>query len=139
MKSQRAWLSAHGNNWTMIHQKKLQPIIDIKFRCSFTVHVDHRLSCHHGLAHLAVTDASLHPPLHSLYPSVCLSDVRLELPVTGFEPLMTSSPSPPISSRQRTTSVGSSSSISTTYQDITSSLLGQALAEVTTDPSAELI
>ncbi|XP_030574023.1 stAR-related lipid transfer protein 9 isoform X2 [Archocentrus centrarchus] len=46
---------------------------------------------------------------------------------SGFEPLMTSSPA---CTRQRTASVGSSSSISTTYQDITFSLLGRALAEV---------
>ncbi|KAM3594490.1 uncharacterized protein V6R79_008933 [Siganus canaliculatus] len=58
-------------------------------------------------------------------------DVRLEPPVAGFEPLMTSSPSPATRARQRTASFGSSSSsISTTYQDITSSLLGRALAEV---------
>ncbi|XP_051807030.1 stAR-related lipid transfer protein 9 isoform X2 [Acanthochromis polyacanthus] len=57
-------------------------------------------------------------------------DVRLDLPVSGFEPLMTSSPSPPTCARQRTASFSSSSSISTTYQDITSSLLGRALAEV---------
>lgn len=60
-----------------------------------------------------------------------LLDVRLEPPVTTFEPLMTSSPSPPACTRQRTASFGSSSSISTTYQDITSSLLGRARAEVT--------
>ncbi|XP_039992589.1 stAR-related lipid transfer protein 9 isoform X2 [Xiphias gladius] len=57
-------------------------------------------------------------------------DVRLEPSVTGFEPLITSSPSPPTCARQRTASLGSSSSISTTYQDITSTLLGRALAEV---------
>ncbi|XP_044023111.1 stAR-related lipid transfer protein 9 isoform X2 [Siniperca chuatsi] len=65
-------------------------------------------------------------------------DVRLEPPVTGFEPLMTSSPSPPTCTRQRTASFGSSSSISTTYQDITSSLLGRALAEVRLASSADL-
>lgn len=57
-------------------------------------------------------------------------DIRHEPPLTGFEPLMTSSPSPPTCTRQRTSSFGSCSSISTTYQDITSSLLGRALAEV---------
>ncbi|XP_070834692.1 uncharacterized protein stard9 [Chaetodon trifascialis] len=65
-------------------------------------------------------------------------DVRLELPVTGFEPLMASSPSPPACTRQRTASFGSSSSISTTYQDITSSLLGRALAEVRLASSGDL-
>ncbi|GLD47849.1 stAR-related lipid transfer protein 9-like isoform X1 [Lates japonicus] len=57
-------------------------------------------------------------------------DVRLEPSVTCFEPMVTSSPSPPTCARQRATSFGSSSSISTTYQDITSTLLGRALAEV---------
>ncbi|XP_054894713.1 stAR-related lipid transfer protein 9 [Poeciliopsis prolifica] len=57
-------------------------------------------------------------------------DVRLELPVSSFEPLMTSSPSPPVVARQRTASFGSVSSISTAYQDITSTLVCQALAEV---------
>ncbi|KAM4625215.1 stAR-related lipid transfer protein 9-like [Polymixia lowei] len=57
-------------------------------------------------------------------------DVRLEPPAAGFEPLMTSSPSPLVCIRQRTTSFGSSSSISTAYQDITSGLLGRVLAEV---------
>ncbi|XP_035529303.1 stAR-related lipid transfer protein 9 isoform X1 [Morone saxatilis] len=65
-------------------------------------------------------------------------DVRLDPPVTTFEPLMTSSPSPPTCARQRTASFGSSSSISTTYQDITSSLLGRALAEVRLASSGEL-
>ncbi|KAM7376165.1 hypothetical protein PAMP_005910 [Pampus punctatissimus] len=65
-------------------------------------------------------------------------DVRLEPSVPGFEPLMTSSPSPPASTRQRTASFGSSSSISTTYQDITSSLLGRALAEVRLASSGDL-
>ncbi|XP_070776842.1 uncharacterized protein stard9 [Enoplosus armatus] len=65
-------------------------------------------------------------------------DVRLEPPVTTFEPLMTSSPSPPTCTRQRTASFGSSSSISTTYQDITSSLLGRALAEVRLASSGDL-
>ncbi|XP_069008807.1 uncharacterized protein stard9 isoform X2 [Embiotoca jacksoni] len=65
-------------------------------------------------------------------------DVRLEPPVSGFEPLMTSSPSPPTCSRQRTASFGSSSSISTVYQDITSSLLGRALAEVRLASSGDL-
>lgn len=45
---------------------------------------------------------------------------------------MTSSPSPSLP-RRRTVSFGSSSSISTTYQDISSGLLERALAEVTTD------
>ncbi|XP_047193627.1 stAR-related lipid transfer protein 9 isoform X2 [Scophthalmus maximus] len=57
-------------------------------------------------------------------------DVRLESSITGFEPLMTSSPSPPTCARKRTASFGSSSSICTTYQDIASILLRQALAEV---------
>ncbi|XP_074515927.1 uncharacterized protein stard9 isoform X2 [Sebastes fasciatus] len=65
-------------------------------------------------------------------------DVRHEPPVTGFEPLMTSSPSPPTCSRQRTASFGSSSTISTTYQDITSSLFGRALAEVRLASSGDL-
>ncbi|KAF7665803.1 hypothetical protein LDENG_00131530 [Lucifuga dentata] len=66
-------------------------------------------------------------------------DVCLEPAVTGFEPLMTSSPSPPACIRQRTASFGSSSStISTTYQDITSSLLGRALAEVRLASSGDL-
>lgn len=55
-----------------------------------------------------------------------------------FEPLMTSSPSPPVCLRQRAASFGSSSSISTTYQDITSSLLGRALAEVRLASSGDL-
>lgn len=58
-----------------------------------------------------------------------VQDVRLEPGVPGFDP-MTSSPSSPTSLRQRTASFGSSSSISTAYQDITSCLLGRALAEV---------
>ncbi|XP_031165843.2 stAR-related lipid transfer protein 9 [Sander lucioperca] len=65
-------------------------------------------------------------------------DVRLEPPVTGFEPLMTSSPSPPSCTRHRNASFGSTSSISTTYQDITSSLLGRALAEVRLASSGDL-
>ncbi|XP_034531253.1 stAR-related lipid transfer protein 9 isoform X2 [Notolabrus celidotus] len=65
-------------------------------------------------------------------------DVRLEPPVTGFEPLMTSTPSPATCPRQRTASFGSSSSISTNYQDITSSLLGRALAEVRLASSGDL-
>ncbi|MED6257638.1 hypothetical protein ATANTOWER_028633 [Ataeniobius toweri] len=62
----------------------------------------------------------------------CLSalDVRLELPVSNFEPLMTSSPSPPVCVRRRTASFGSASSISTGYQDIASTLVSQALNEV---------
>ncbi|XP_076013447.1 uncharacterized protein stard9 isoform X2 [Genypterus blacodes] len=56
-------------------------------------------------------------------------DVHLEPPVTAFEPLMTSSPSSPPCTRQCTASFGSSS-ISITHQDVTSSLLGRALAEV---------
>ncbi|XP_049917577.1 stAR-related lipid transfer protein 9 isoform X2 [Epinephelus moara] len=65
-------------------------------------------------------------------------DVRLDPPVIGFEPLMASSPSPSTCTRQRTASFGSSSSISTTYQDITSSLLGRALAEVRLASSGDL-
>ncbi|XP_041827701.1 stAR-related lipid transfer protein 9 isoform X2 [Melanotaenia boesemani] len=57
-------------------------------------------------------------------------DVHLEPAISGFEPLMTSSPSPTACARQRSASFGSSSSISSSYQDITSSLLSQALAEV---------
>ncbi|KAI9541043.1 hypothetical protein NQZ68_034804 [Dissostichus eleginoides] len=64
-------------------------------------------------------------------------DVRLEPPVSGFDPLMTSSPSP-TTTRQRTASFGSSSSISSTYQDITSRLLGRALAEVRLASSGDL-
>ncbi|XP_037342358.2 uncharacterized protein stard9 [Pungitius pungitius] len=63
-------------------------------------------------------------------------DVRLEPPVSGFEPLMTSSPS--TCARPRTASFGSSSSISTTYQDITSGLLARALAEVRLASSGDL-
>ncbi|XP_028250655.1 stAR-related lipid transfer protein 9 [Parambassis ranga] len=65
-------------------------------------------------------------------------DVRLEPAATSFEPLMTSSPSHPVCTRQRTTSFGSSSSISTTYQDITSGLLGRALAEVRLASSGDI-
>ncbi|XP_029900373.1 stAR-related lipid transfer protein 9 isoform X2 [Myripristis murdjan] len=65
-------------------------------------------------------------------------DVSLEPPVTGFEPLMTSSPSSPTCTRQRTASFGSISSISTAYQDITSTLLGRALAEVRLASSGDL-
>ncbi|XP_023208304.1 stAR-related lipid transfer protein 9 [Xiphophorus maculatus] len=57
-------------------------------------------------------------------------DVRLELPISSFEPLMTSSPSPPVVARQRTASFGSVTSISTAHQDFTSTLVCQALAEV---------
>ncbi|XP_017158049.1 stAR-related lipid transfer protein 9 isoform X2 [Poecilia reticulata] len=57
-------------------------------------------------------------------------DIRLEIPVSSFDPLMTSSPSPPVVARQRTTSFGSVSSISAAYQDITSTLVCRALAEV---------
>ncbi|XP_034714895.1 stAR-related lipid transfer protein 9-like isoform X2 [Etheostoma cragini] len=65
-------------------------------------------------------------------------DVCLEPPVTGFQPLMTSSPSPPPCTRHRIASFGSNSSISTTYQDITSSLLSRALAEVQLASSGDL-
>ncbi|XP_074547806.1 uncharacterized protein stard9 isoform X3 [Halichoeres trimaculatus] len=65
-------------------------------------------------------------------------DVRLEPPVAGFEPLMTSTPSPAACPRQRAASFGSSSSISSTYQDITSALLGRALAEVRLASSGDL-
>ncbi|XP_047197507.1 stAR-related lipid transfer protein 9 isoform X2 [Hippoglossus stenolepis] len=57
-------------------------------------------------------------------------DVRHEASITSFDPLMTSSPSPATGARPRTASFGSASSISTTYQDITSILLRQALSEV---------
>ncbi|XP_031643725.1 stAR-related lipid transfer protein 9-like [Oncorhynchus kisutch] len=43
---------------------------------------------------------------------------------------MSSSPSSPTNLRQRTSSFGSASSISTAYQDFTSCLLGRAMAEV---------
>ncbi|XP_026194981.1 stAR-related lipid transfer protein 9 isoform X2 [Anabas testudineus] len=71
---------------------------------------------------------------------VCQSaqDVCLESTVTEFEPLITSSPSLPTCARQRTASFGSTSSISTTYQDITSTLLGRALAEVRQASSGDL-
>ncbi|CAB1331216.1 unnamed protein product [Coregonus sp. 'balchen'] len=57
-------------------------------------------------------------------------DVRLEPGVSGSDPLMSFSPSSPTSLRQCTASFGSASSISTAYQDLTSCLLGQAMAEV---------
>uniref|UniRef100_A0A1A7X3I3 START domain-containing protein n=1 Tax=Iconisemion striatum TaxID=60296 RepID=A0A1A7X3I3_9TELE len=57
-------------------------------------------------------------------------DINFETPVGGFEALMASSPSPPICGRQRTASFGSASSITATYQDITSSLISQVLTEV---------
>ncbi|XP_071238834.1 stAR-related lipid transfer protein 9-like [Salvelinus alpinus] len=57
-------------------------------------------------------------------------DVRLEPGVSGYDPLMSSSPSSPTNLRQRTASFGSASSISTAYQDFTSCLLGRAMAEV---------
>uniref|UniRef100_A0A8C8ERI4 StAR-related lipid transfer protein 9 n=1 Tax=Oncorhynchus tshawytscha TaxID=74940 RepID=A0A8C8ERI4_ONCTS len=57
-------------------------------------------------------------------------DVRLEPGVSGSDPLMSSSPSSPTSLRPRTASFGSASSLSTAYQDLTSCLLGRAMAEV---------
>uniref|UniRef100_A0A8C8C792 START domain-containing protein n=2 Tax=Oncorhynchus tshawytscha TaxID=74940 RepID=A0A8C8C792_ONCTS len=57
-------------------------------------------------------------------------DVCLEPGVSGYDPLMSSSPSSPTNLRQRTSSFGSASSISTAYQDFTSCLLGRAMAEV---------
>ncbi|XP_062253184.1 stAR-related lipid transfer protein 9 [Platichthys flesus] len=57
-------------------------------------------------------------------------DVRHDASITSFDPLMTSSPSAATGARQRTASFGSASCISTTYQDITSILLQQALSEV---------
>uniref|UniRef100_A0A8C6Q924 START domain-containing protein n=2 Tax=Nothobranchius furzeri TaxID=105023 RepID=A0A8C6Q924_NOTFU len=57
-------------------------------------------------------------------------DVDLEPPVGDFEPLMASSPSPPVFGRKRTASFASASSVTATYQDITSSLINQVLAEV---------
>lgn len=57
-------------------------------------------------------------------------DVRLEPGVSGTDPLMSSSPSSPTSLRPRTASFGSASSLSTAYQDLTSCLLGRAMAEV---------
>uniref|UniRef100_A0A3Q3FY10 START domain-containing protein n=2 Tax=Kryptolebias marmoratus TaxID=37003 RepID=A0A3Q3FY10_KRYMA len=57
-------------------------------------------------------------------------DVSLEPPVSSVEPPLTSSPSPPACVRQRAASFGSTSSISTAYQDITSSLISQVLTEV---------
>lgn len=65
-------------------------------------------------------------------------DVRLESSVPGFHPLMSSSPSPLTPLRQRTASFGSASSISTAYQDIASSLLGRALAEVRLAAAGEM-
>ncbi|KAK6304707.1 hypothetical protein J4Q44_G00252930 [Coregonus suidteri] len=57
-------------------------------------------------------------------------DVCLEPGVSGYDPLLSSSPASPTSLRQRTASFGSASSISTAYQDFTSCLLGRAMAEV---------
>ncbi|XP_019909711.3 stAR-related lipid transfer protein 9 isoform X2 [Esox lucius] len=57
-------------------------------------------------------------------------DIRLEPGVSGSEPLISSNPPSPSGLRQRTASFGSASSISTAYQDLTSCLLGQAMAEV---------
>ncbi|XP_036818776.1 uncharacterized protein LOC110504231 [Oncorhynchus mykiss] len=57
-------------------------------------------------------------------------DVCLKPGVSGYDPLMSSSPSSPTNLRQRTSSFGSASSISTAYQDFTSCLLGRAMAEV---------
>ncbi|KAM9842900.1 stAR-related lipid transfer protein 9 [Aulostomus maculatus] len=65
-------------------------------------------------------------------------DVCLEPPATRTEPILTSSPSPPTCTRQRTASLGSSSSLSTSYQDITSNLLSRALAEVRLASSGDL-
>ncbi|KAM9707994.1 uncharacterized protein stard9 [Menidia menidia] len=62
--------------------------------------------------------------------SLSAQDVNLEPRVSGFEPLMTSSPSSTVCARQRTASFGSSLSISASYQDITSGVLSQVLAEV---------
>lgn len=56
-------------------------------------------------------------------------DVRLDRSFSGFEPIMTSSPSVPSFSRHRAASFGSSSSTNN-YQEITSSLLRRTLAEV---------
>uniref|UniRef100_A0A3B5JZG4 START domain-containing protein n=2 Tax=Takifugu rubripes TaxID=31033 RepID=A0A3B5JZG4_TAKRU len=64
-------------------------------------------------------------------------DLHFEPPVPIFEPLMTSSPSLACT-RRRTASFGSSSSISTTYQDISSGLLTQALTEVRLASSGDL-
>lgn len=68
-----------------------------------------------------------------------LVDVRLEAPVTLFEPLMTSAPSPLTSTRHRTASFGSSSSKSATYLDITASLLGRVLTEVKINLSLDVV
>nr|XP_029531742.1 uncharacterized protein LOC115138731 [Oncorhynchus nerka] len=57
-------------------------------------------------------------------------DVCLVPGVSGYDPLMSSSPSSPTNLRQRTSSFGSASWISTAYQDFTSCLLGRAMAEV---------
>lgn len=71
-----------------------------------------------------------HP--HTSFVRHVSSDIRLESPTSGFEPLMTSSPSfTTTGRRQRAASLGSSSSISTSYQDITSPLLSRVVAEVT--------
>ncbi|XP_061825181.1 uncharacterized protein stard9 isoform X2 [Nerophis lumbriciformis] len=71
-------------------------------------------------------------------PAVCgPQDVQLELGASTWEPLMTSSP-PAWTRRRRATSFGSSSSLSTTYQDITTGLLSRALAEVRLAASGDL-
>ncbi|KAJ7990850.1 hypothetical protein DPEC_G00291190 [Dallia pectoralis] len=57
-------------------------------------------------------------------------DIRLEPAVSGSDPLMSSYPPSPSSLRQRTASFGSSSSVSTAYQDLASCLLSRAMAEV---------
>ncbi|KAK7904444.1 hypothetical protein WMY93_017051 [Mugilogobius chulae] len=79
---------------------------------------------------IATTPADVSPSVKN---RVWLSaqDVRRDLPLSGFEPMMTSSPSVHSFTRHRAASFGSSSSISTNnYQDITSSLHSRALAEV---------
>lgn len=58
-----------------------------------------------------------------------LVDLRLQPPAATVEAVTTSPPSPSCT-RRRTASFGSSSSISTSYQDITSGLLARVLTEV---------
>ncbi|XP_054652369.1 stAR-related lipid transfer protein 9 isoform X2 [Dunckerocampus dactyliophorus] len=65
--------------------------------------------------------------------SISAQDVHLELPASTLEPLMM----PPSCTRRPAASFGSSSP-STAYQDITSSLLGRALAEVRLAASGDL-
>lgn len=114
---------------TQLHWHQITDII-----LNLETNIQYMNTFHHGFAHVCHRCGTSSPSTFSVlkFHLCVLLDVRLEPPVGGFEPLMTSSPSPPTCARQRTASFGSSSSISTTYQDITSTLLGRALAEVTT-------